>query len=133
MKTLGRHLLIEFYDCDTSILNEPEAIEAMMKKAAVESGATIVSVHTNLFNPHGVSGVVVIAESHITIHTWPELGYASVDAFTCGDSVDPWKIKDCLESTLKSKRVEAIELKRGLFSPAQLAKNFGTQDFYTTK
>ena len=130
MKALGRHLLIEFYDCDTAILNQPETIEAMMKNAANESGATIVSVHTNLFNPHGVSGVVVIAESHITIHTWPELGYASVDAFTCGDTVDPWKIKNSLESALKAQRCEAIELKRGLFGAAQLTKSLGTQDFF---
>lgn len=132
MKALGRHLLIEFYDCDTAILNQPETIESLMKNAAIQSGATIVSTHTNLFNPHGVSGVVVIAESHITIHTWPELAYASVDAFTCGDSVDPWRIKDCLENDLKAQRTEAIELQRGLFGPAQLAKSFGNQNFFAS-
>jgi len=104
---LGRHLLIELYDCDTAILNDPQLIQTYMEEAAIASGATIVSSHTNLFNPHGVSGVVIIAESHITVHTWPEHAYAAVDAFTCGDSVDPWVVEEVLKERLKSKRTTA--------------------------
>ena len=101
------------YEYDSN-LNNPEKIESFLKEAALVSGATIVSVHTNLFNPHGVSGVVIIAESHITIHTWPEHGYAAVDAFTCGDSVDTMKVADVLEDRLRAQSIETKIFKRGL-------------------
>lgn len=113
MNYLGNHILIELYDCDREILNNPPLIEEIMKEAAIESGATIVSVHTNLFNPHGVSGVVIIAESHITIHTWPEYGYAAVDAFTCGDKVSTLKIKEVMEKRLKASSSTHELFKRG--------------------
>ncbi|MCM8531050.1 MAG: adenosylmethionine decarboxylase [Lentisphaeraceae bacterium] len=115
MHHLGTHILIELYDCDRELLNDPELIEEFMKEAAIESGATIVSSHSNLFNPHGVSGVVIIAESHITIHTWPEHDYAAVDVFTCGETVSPWIVKDVMEQKLSSKRCSAMEVRRGLF------------------
>lgn len=115
MHHLGTHILIELYECDPEILNSPEQIEEIMKRSAIESGATIVSVNTNMFNPFGVSGVVVIAESHITIHTWPEHNYAAVDVFTCGTTVQPWVVKDIMEQALKAKRCSTMELKRGLF------------------
>ena len=89
MKALGRHILAEFFDCDNDILDDTEKIELIMKRAAIECGATIISSTFHEFNPHGVSGVVVIAESHLAIHTWPEYGYAAVDVFTCGETVDP--------------------------------------------
>ena len=115
MHHLGTHILIELYECDKDLLNDPDKIEVIMKDAAIKSAATIVSSHTNLFNPHGVSGVVVIAESHITIHTWPEHGYAAVDVFTCGETVSPWKVKDVMEEALSSQRCSAMEVRRGLF------------------
>lgn len=113
-KHLGNHLLVELYNCDVALLNDPQKIESFMKEAAEASGATIVSVHTNLFNPHGVSGVVIIAESHITIHTWPEYGYAAVDAFTCGDSVDTMKVAEVFGERLGAKSTEVQIFKRGL-------------------
>lgn len=110
---LGNHLLVELYKCDVLLLNDPEKIESFMKEAAEASGATIVSVHTNLFNPHGISGVVIIAESHITIHTWPEYGYAAVDAFTCGDSVDTMKVAEVFKERLAAESIEVQIFKRG--------------------
>lgn len=115
MHQLGTHILIELYDCNSKTLNDPQIVEDIMKDAAVKSGATIVSSHSNMFNPHGVSGVVIIAESHITIHTWPEHGYAAVDVFTCGDKVNPWIVKDVMEESLGAKRCSAMEMRRGLF------------------
>lgn len=111
---LGNHLLVELYDCDVELLNNPERIESFLTEAAEISGATIVSVHTNLFNPHGVSGVVIIAESHITIHTWPEYAYAAVDAFTCGESIDTLRIEEILKDRLKAKKSSHQIFKRGL-------------------
>jgi S-adenosylmethionine decarboxylase len=115
MYHLGIHILAELYDCDRELLNDPVFIEKALKEAAIESGATIVSCHTNLFNPYGVSGVVIIAESHITIHTWPEHGYAAVDAFTCGDSVSTVKVKEVMAKLLKAGRSTMKEFKRGEF------------------
>ncbi|WP_456399138.1 adenosylmethionine decarboxylase [Mesoaciditoga sp.] len=113
MKSLGRHLLVEFYDCDKEILDDVAAIEDHMRAAARKANSTIVNSTFHRFSPYGVSGVVVIAESHLSIHTWPEYGYAAVDLFTCGESVDPWKAFEYLKDVLKSKRESTMELKRG--------------------
>lgn len=113
MKALGRHVLVEFYGCDPEVLNQKAQLEDMMRSAAEESGATVVSTAFHLFNPHGVSGVVVIAESHLTIHTWPEYGYAAVDLFTCGDSVDPWIAFRKIKDHLQAEHMFTMEVKRG--------------------
>ena len=86
---LGQHVLAEFFECDPNILNSLDKVEKYMVDAALECGATIVQKCFHMFNPYGVSGVVIISESHLAIHTWPELGYAAVDLFTCGDKCDP--------------------------------------------
>ena len=108
LKALGRHILSEFYDCDNEILNDPERIELYMKRAAIECGATIVNSVFHSFNPHGVSAVVVIAESHLAIHTWPEYGYAAVDVFTCGNTVDPGIASKALQEYLKADSIKTV-------------------------
>ncbi|MBW1971224.1 MAG: S-adenosylmethionine decarboxylase proenzyme [Deltaproteobacteria bacterium] len=113
MKALGRHILTEFYNCDRVLLNNFSEIKKIMTKAAKKSGATVLETVFHLFNPHGISGVVVIAESHLAIHTWPEYGYAAVDLFTCGDDVDPWVAFDFLKKELKAQYSSAMEMKRG--------------------
>jgi len=113
---LGRHILAEFYDCDPNILNNPDLIESNMVQSAKEANATIVQQNFHHFSPYGVSGVVVIAESHLTIHTWPEYGYAAVDLFTCGDSVDPMISYNFLKTALGSETAFYSELKRGMLS-----------------
>ena len=90
MKSLGRHVLVEFYGCNHDKLNDLKFIEEAMTGAAEYAKATVVDDVFHRFNPHGVSGVVVIAESHLAIHTWPEYGYAAVDLFTCGEEINPW-------------------------------------------
>jgi S-adenosylmethionine decarboxylase len=87
----------------------------IMNSAAVSSGATVVRSVFHLFNPHGISGVVVIAESHLAIHTWPEFRYAAVDIFTCGDDVDPWKAHDYIKRELKAETASTVEMSRGEF------------------
>lgn len=126
--SLGRHLLVEYYECDENILNNTQLIREYMLEAAEKSNATIVNEVFHTFNPHGVSGVVVIAESHLAIHTWPEYKFAAVDLFTCGEDVDPWKAFMFLKEKLKSKYHLTMEIKRGvlnqtsenvMFKPAQ--------------
>ena len=113
-KNLGRHLLAEFFDCNPNVINNNALIEQLMKEAAVACGATIVQSCFHHFNPYGVSGVVVIAESHLTIHTWPEYGYASVDLYTCGDQCDPAVAFDYLQGKFHSAHCSYVEFKRGL-------------------
>ncbi|MBK8190194.1 MAG: S-adenosylmethionine decarboxylase proenzyme [Vampirovibrionales bacterium] len=116
MFNLGQHLLAEFYDCDPNVLNNVALIEQTMCEAAVKCGATIVQQNFHHFSPYGVSGVVIIAESHLAIHTWPEYGYAAVDLFTCGDSCDPMVAYDYLREHLHAGSAFYSELARGLMN-----------------
>lgn len=116
MKTeqLGRHILVEYYNCDEKVLNDHKLIEELMVTAAVKANATVVESVFHMFNPYGVSGAVVISESHLTIHTWPEYGYASVDLYTCGESVNPWIAFEYLNDKLKAEKSESTEVSRGM-------------------
>ncbi|WP_346945369.1 adenosylmethionine decarboxylase [Clostridium sp.] len=123
MEQLGRHILVEYYNCDVEILKDHAVIEEYMKQAAIEANATIVTSCFHKFNPWGVSGAVIIQESHLTIHTWPEYGYASVDLFTCGDTVNPWVGFKYLENALKAERSESTEVSRGLVDKIKIFAN----------
>ncbi|MGL4560666.1 MAG: adenosylmethionine decarboxylase [Brevinema sp.] len=114
LETLGRHILIEFYNCNEDILKDPNLIDEYMNKAAEKSNATIVESVFHHFNPYGVSGAVIISESHLAIHTWPEYGYAAVDVFTCGNTINPWTAFSFLEDVFESSRSESIEIPRGM-------------------
>lgn len=83
--------------------------------AAVHAGAEVREVAFHKFSPQGISGVVVISESHLAVHTWPELGYAAVDVFTCGDRVDPWDACNYIVDKFGAGRVTATETRRGIF------------------
>ena len=82
---LGHHLLVEFTGCDAAFLADLGRVTSAMLQAAEASGATVVTHSFHHFSPHGVSGAVIIAESHLAIHTWPEHGFAAVDFFSCGN------------------------------------------------
>ncbi len=114
MRTLGRHVLAEFYGCTPEVLNDTVKIEEIMVNAALEAGAEIREAVFHQFNPQGVSGVVVISESHLAIHTWPEYGYAAVDVFTCGSTVDPWVSCYYLKKHFTAERMAAKEVERGI-------------------
>jgi len=116
MKSLGRHLLIELYGCSPKMLNDIPKTEAIMTGAAKFCGAQVVDVVFHRFNPHGVSGVVVIAESHFAIHTWPEYGFASIDLYTCGEEIDPWKAHQYLVKKFKPKNSTVLEMRRGILN-----------------
>lgn len=115
MSALGRHILAEFYGCPAEMLNDPALIEQDMVAAALEAGAEIRETVFHKFSPQGVSGVVVISESHLAIHTWPEFGYAAVDIFTCGQTVDPWVSCNYLKQKFAAQNMTAREIKRGIF------------------
>ena len=113
---MGRHVLAEFYDCDPNILNNKDRIENNMVDAAIECGATVVQKCFHMFSPFGVSGVVIIAESHLSVHTWPELGYAAVDLFTCGNKCDPKVAYEFLKKKFNSKNASFTQLNRGILN-----------------
>ncbi|MGI6686604.1 MAG: adenosylmethionine decarboxylase [Bacillota bacterium] len=113
MRALGRHVLAEFHGCPFEALNDLKKVEGMMIKAALEAGAEVREFVFHKFSPQGVSGVVVISESHLAIHTWPELGYAAVDVFTCGDTVNPWDAVNFLADSFQASNMEAKEIERG--------------------
>ena len=114
MNALGRHILVELHDCDREALNDLDLIREVMLKAAIDCGAVVLGESFHRFSPQGVSGVVVIAESHISIHTWPEYGYAAADVFTCGTSVNPEIAAGVLIERLGSKNHTLTEIQRGV-------------------
>lgn len=116
MNALGKHLLVELHGCDPEAIKSIDLIREAMVSAARAANATIVGVSFHEFSPFGVSGVVVIAESHLTIHTWPEYRYAAVDIFTCGDTLKPEVAADYIALKLKCKNPSVMEVRRGLIN-----------------
>ncbi|WP_333653331.1 adenosylmethionine decarboxylase [Dissulfurispira sp.] len=116
MHALGAHLLVELRDCNPEILKDLGKVKDALVSAAKEARATIIDVSFHEFNPFGISGMVVIAESHLSIHTWPEYGYAAVDIFTCGDIIKPEVAANYLIDRFESKNPSIVEVKRGILS-----------------
>ena len=114
MNALGSHMLLELKDCDKEVLNDLTLLRDSLLSAAEEAGATMVGESFHHFTPQGVSGVVLIAESHLFLHTWPEYGYAAVDIFTCGDTVKPELAAALLIKRLGAKNSSIVELRRGI-------------------
>ena len=115
MHALGRHIHLELFDCDAGVLNDLVKVRAGLVEAAHQAQATIVAATFHRFNPLGISGVVVISESHLTIHTWPEYRYAAVDIFSCGDGIKPDVAASYLVQLFAAQRVSIVELQRGIF------------------
>ncbi|MDD3118868.1 MAG: adenosylmethionine decarboxylase [Victivallales bacterium] len=85
---LGKHMTVEYYDCASAILTHADTVKEVFLKAARDSGATVIGADFHYFQPQGISGFVIIAESHFSVHAWPEFDYAAVDIFTCGEAID---------------------------------------------
>lgn len=117
MNISGRHLLAEYYACDKAILNDAERLEHLLNFAAQAAGATVVQTVFHRFSPQGISGVVVVQESHLSIHTWPEHGYAAVDFYTCG-KIEHLKAHEVLCKELNAQRHETMIVERGGLSDA---------------
>jgi len=114
--SLGSHLLIELYGCDQASLEQERCVGNAMRDAAVESEATVVAQSFHEFKPYGVSGAVIIQESHYTIHTWPEHRYAAVDLFYCGGTVKVHKAIEVLRERFAPERIKFLVVRRGLQS-----------------
>jgi len=107
---------VELKDCNPEILKDLNKVKEALVSAAKEAKATIIDVSFHQFNPFGISGMVVIAESHLSIHTWPEYGFAALDIFTCGEIIKPEVAAHYLIKRFESKNPSIVEMKRGLLS-----------------
>ena len=110
----GRHLILDLYDCDQALLNNYEELERLLQVALNMAGAKILRMFGEQFQPQGVTLLVLLAESHASIHTWPELGYAAIDLYTCGDTTNTHRAAEFLKTKLKSKQSEEKELVRSV-------------------
>lgn len=122
MQSLGRHVIVELSGCDPAALNQLQAVKEGLVEAARRAQATIVATTFHQFSPVGISGIVVISESHLSIHTWPEHGYAAVDVFSCGRSLDAGLAVDYLVERFGAKHVAVVELQRGTFPQGLTAR-----------
>ena len=110
---VGSQVILDLYECETSRLDDLPWVEATLVNAARDAGATIVQSVFHKFAPWGISGVVVIAESHLAIHIWPENRYAAIDIFTCGESVRIDLASAFLKRAFRAKRAVQRRFKRG--------------------
>lgn len=117
--TAARHVLAEYRGCPADRLDDLDALERLMRAAAQAAGATVIDARFHRFAPHGVSGVLLLLESHLSIHTWPEAGYAAVDLYTCG-TCDPEAAHRVLVDGLAARTSETMVVHRGLDAPGPM-------------
>lgn len=108
VKHLGKHVVFDFWECVN--LNSTGIIRKTLKEAVNACGATLLEIKIRKFSPQGITGIALIVESHISIHTWPEYKYAAVDVFTCGEKVNPYLAISVFKKYLKPKKAEVIDL-----------------------
>ena len=112
--TFGRHVAVDTWGVDFELLNDAKWLQGHMVQAAEASGATVLSVQAQQFEPQGATVLVLLSESHLSIHTYPEKGFAAIDCYTCGDTVDPQTAIDYMVNVLKPERTHAKKLIRGV-------------------
>jgi|SRR6185295_11103591 len=127
MNTQGVHLLCEMSGCDVAALSDLAAIQAAMKSAASAANVEVMDGFFHAFAPSGVTGLLCLSESHFSIHTWPEHGYAAADLYTCGDAARPSLAMETLAKALKARDIEVRTLERGVWDDA--LGRFRNRDF----
>ena len=116
MKSVGRHLILELWGCRN--LNSTEVVEQALRDVVQACDLTLLDLNVYPFTPIGVTGVAVVSESHVMIHTWPEYNYAAVDIFTCGERANPDAALPRLEGHFSPERVQVMEINRGILAQA---------------
>ncbi len=112
--TFGRHVAVDTWGVNFDLINNAEWLQAQMIEAAEACGATVLSVQAKQFEPQGATVLVLLSESHLSIHTYPERGFAALDCYTCGDTVDPQVAINHMIAVLNPERVFAKKLIRGV-------------------
>jgi S-adenosylmethionine decarboxylase len=113
-KVAGRHLIVDLGGCDPARLDDPEAIRALIRAGAAAAGTQLLSEVVHRFQPVGVTGLGLLAESHLAVHTWPERGYAAVDLMTCSAEGDLDRVVACLRDALGARTADVRLLERRL-------------------
>ena len=108
----GRHLILDLYGCDSGILDDYEELQRLLEASLVMANATIRRIIGEKFKPQGVTLLALLAESHASVHTWPEIGYCAIDLYTCGDKTQTHRAAEFLKKKLKAKTTEQKELVR---------------------
>jgi S-adenosylmethionine decarboxylase len=108
----GRHLILDLYDCDPEILDDYDQLQAYLETSLALAGANILRIFGEKFKPQGVTLLALLTESHASIHSWPQLGYAAIDLYTCGDTTQTHKAAEFLKNKLKAQTTEEKELVR---------------------
>ncbi len=134
-KVIGEQLIIELYGCDTDIIDDVPAMEKIMLAGAKAANATVVTHEFHQFAPQGVSGAVIVAESHLAIHTWPEDGYCTLDIFTCGDHTNNAAALQKIKEGVKATHYQVVDVKlRKVYQPESLPRmrNNTSRDMWIT-
>ncbi len=114
MEPKGHHYIVEASKCNKKIIGNIELMQQIIVEAANKANTKVWAVSFHRFPPNGVSGVVVISESHLSVHTWPEVGYVALDIYTCGKDSKPEKAVDYIIEKIEAEQVHVTELSRGL-------------------
>ena len=122
---LGTHLLVEFWNC--TITEDPEKLKDILRKAAIQANSIPLESETHKFEPQGITGFIILADSHISVHTWPEKKYAAVDIFTCGKKSTPYVAIEFLKKQFNAEKVEIKEVKRGKEKIKEPTQTFGLE------
>ncbi|WP_457642439.1 adenosylmethionine decarboxylase [Persephonella sp.] len=112
-KTLGLHILADLYGVEFDKIDHVEDVRELLEGAVKYAGLSKLSSHFHQFHPHGATGVILLEESHISIHTWPEHGYAAIDVYTCGGKEKTFKAMEYILKVLKPKRIDEKVAERG--------------------
>jgi S-adenosylmethionine decarboxylase len=112
--TFGRHVAVDTWGVDFNLLNNADWLQAQMVEAAEACGATVLSVQAKQFDPQGATVLVLLSESHLSIHTYPEKGFAALDCYTCGETVDPQLAINHMLAVLNPEKVFGKKLIRGV-------------------
>jgi S-adenosylmethionine decarboxylase len=123
VKSVGRHLVLELWGCDN--LNSASVVERALLDIVGALDLNLLSLSVHPFSPIGVTGVAIVSESHVVIHTWPELGYAAVDVFTCGEQRNPEDAVPVLREHFAPERIQVMEMSRGLVEDALVRQPVG--------
>ncbi|MDJ0774087.1 MAG: adenosylmethionine decarboxylase [Mastigocoleus sp. MO_167.B18] len=114
---VGSHCILELYECPNHLLNDFEFISQALVEAVKEAKSTLLKEVTHQFEPYGITALALLAESHISVHTWPEIGYVAIDMFTCGEHAQPEKACNYLAKAFQANKHVLLTLPRGRISP----------------
>ena len=114
MNTLGTHLICELSRCDSRIISDVSAVKRALELAADAAGVRTLNGFFHKFSAEGVSGLLCLAESHLSVHTWPESGYVAADIYTCGETAQPGQAAKVLSESFRAGGMQIREIKRGL-------------------